>query len=68
MLIIEDGTGNPDAESYSSASDLASYAVKFGVTIPDEEVAQEALLRRAALVMDGMTWKSAWQSFGISQV
>ncbi|WP_192560281.1 DnaT-like ssDNA-binding protein [Pseudomonas allokribbensis] len=56
-LIIEDGTGRPDAESYASAEDLAMYAVKFGVVIPAEVPAQEALLRRAALAMDGMTWK-----------
>jgi hypothetical protein len=56
-LIIEDGTGKPDAESYASAEDLAMYAVKFGVTIPADAPAQEALLRRAALAMDGMTWK-----------
>jgi hypothetical protein len=56
-LIIEDGTGKPDAESYASAEDMAMYAVKFGVTIPAEVPAQEALLRRAALAMDGMTWK-----------
>jgi len=57
MLIVEDGTGKPDAESYATAEDLVLYAVKFGVVIPAEEVAQEALLRRAALAMDGMTWK-----------
>ena len=56
-LIIEDGTGVPGAESYASAADLTSYAVKFGVTIPADEAGQEALLRRAALAMDGMTWK-----------
>ncbi|MGY2183283.1 DnaT-like ssDNA-binding protein [Pseudomonas agarici] len=56
-LIIEDGTGKPDAESYASAEDLALYAVKFGTVIPAEVPAQEALLRRAALAMDGMTWK-----------
>src|SRR5471032_823966 len=56
-LIIEDGTGKPDAESYASAEDLAMYAVKFGVVIPADVVAQEALLRRAALAMDGKTWK-----------
>ncbi|MNF78419.1 hypothetical protein D3C84_606040 [compost metagenome] len=33
------------------------YAGKFGVTIPADEPAQEALLRRAALAMDGMKWK-----------
>lgn len=57
MLIIEDGTGVVAAESYATAEELARYAVKFGATIPAEQVAQEALLRRAALVMDGMTWK-----------
>ncbi|MBV7523448.1 hypothetical protein KW834_03380 [Pseudomonas sp. PDM29] len=56
-LIIEDGTGKPDAESYASAEDLVMYSGKFGVTIPADISAQEALLRRAALAMDGMTWK-----------
>ncbi|AOA04605.1 DnaT-like ssDNA-binding protein [Pseudomonas sp. TMW 2.1634] len=56
-LIIEDGTGKPDAESYASAADLVLYAVKFGTVIPAGAAEQEALLRRAALVMDGMTWK-----------
>ena len=56
-LIIEDGTGKPDAESYASAEDLALYAVKFGTVIPAGVTEQEALLRRAALAMDGMTWK-----------
>ncbi|PHN61927.1 DnaT-like ssDNA-binding protein [Pseudomonas viridiflava] len=57
MLIIEDGTGVADAESYATAEELARYAAKFGATIPAEQIAQEALLRRAALAMDGMTWK-----------
>ncbi|WP_439332423.1 DnaT-like ssDNA-binding protein, partial [Pseudomonas viridiflava] len=50
-------TGVAAAESYATAEELARYAVKFGATIPAEQVAQEALLRRAALAMDGMTWK-----------
>jgi hypothetical protein len=57
MLIIEDGAGVPDAESYATAAELVVYAGKFGVTVPLEEDAQEALLRRAALVMEGMSWK-----------
>lgn len=56
-LIIEDGSGKPDAESYATAEDLAMYATKFGVVIPAGVPVQEALLRRAALAMDGMTWK-----------
>ena len=56
-LIIEDGTSKPDAESYASAEDLAMYAVKFGTVIPAGVPEQEALLRRAALAMDSMSWK-----------
>lgn len=56
-LIIEDGTGKHDADSYSTAAELVSYAARYGVTIPADPVAQEALLRRAALAMDGMNWK-----------
>ncbi|UZJ58208.1 hypothetical protein OKW98_16530 [Pseudomonas sp. KU26590] len=59
MLIIEDGAGLPDAESYASVAELVVYAGKFGVTLPVEEAAQEALLRRAALVMEGMGWKGS---------
>ena len=57
MLIIEDGAGVPDAESYATAAELVVYGGKFGVRLPAEEAAQEALLRRAALVMEGMSWK-----------
>lgn len=57
MLIIEDGTGKVDAESYATAAELVSYAIKYGVTIPTDAVTQEALLRRSALAMDGMKWK-----------
>lgn len=60
-LIVEDGTGKPDADSYSTAAELVSYAARYGVTIPAEESAQEALLRRAALAMDGMKWKGKRQ-------
>jgi hypothetical protein len=56
-LIVEDGTGKPDADSYSTAAEFVSYAARYGLTIPEGELAQEALLRRAALAMDGMKWK-----------
>ncbi|RZA27796.1 MAG: hypothetical protein EOP02_09285 [Proteobacteria bacterium] len=62
MLIIEDGAGVPDAESYATAAELVVYASKFGVTLPVEEAAKEALLRRAALVMEGMSWKGRKKS------
>lgn len=56
-MIIEDGTGKPDAESYATAQELADYAVKYGVKVPSDTVALEALLRRAALAMEVMSWK-----------
>lgn len=56
-VIVEDGTGKPDADSYATAAEFASYAARYGVTIPADPVAQEALLRRAALAMDAMKWK-----------
>jgi hypothetical protein len=57
MLIIEDGTSRPDAESYATAQELGAYATRYGVTVPQDEVAREALLLRAALVMEGLSWK-----------
>lgn len=56
-LIIEDGTGKEDADSYASAADLVSYAANYGVTVPAALEAQEALLRRSALQMQVMGWK-----------
>ncbi|OYW88034.1 MAG: hypothetical protein B7Z23_13200, partial [Pseudomonadales bacterium 32-61-5] len=56
-LIIEDGGGKPDSESYATAVELVSYAANYGVTIPATVEAQEALLRRAALQMQVMGWK-----------
>lgn len=56
-LIIEDGTGKPDAESYATAAELVSYAANYGVTVPDTVPAQEALLRRSAVQMQAMSWK-----------
>ncbi|QJI29914.1 hypothetical protein HKK55_14760 [Pseudomonas sp. ADAK18] len=56
-LVIENGKVVPDADSFATAAELVTYAMNFGKTIPTDEVAQEALLRRAALQMDAMPWK-----------
>lgn len=56
-LIIEDGTGKADAESYATAAALVAYAARYGVTVPATEAAQEALLLRAAVQMQVMGWK-----------
>ncbi len=56
-LVIENGKVVPGADSFATAAELVTYAVNFGKTIPVDEVAQESLLRRAALQMDAMPWK-----------
>lgn len=56
-LIIEDGTGKTDAESFATAADYVAYAAKFGLTVPATEAEQEANLRNAALQMQTMNWK-----------
>ena len=56
-LTIEDGSIVAGADSFASASDLVSYATKYGFTIPADTPSQEALLRRAALTMQNMQWK-----------
>ncbi|WP_370601659.1 DnaT-like ssDNA-binding protein [Pseudomonas nitroreducens] len=57
MLVIEDGSGKSDSESFATTAEFASYAVKFGLTIPADEPVQESLLRNAALQMQTMNWK-----------
>lgn len=56
-LILELGTGKPDAESFATAAELVTYAENFGRVIPADPTAQEALLRRAALEMNAKPWK-----------
>lgn len=56
-LVLEDGTGKPDAESFASAADYVAYAAEFGLTVPAAEAEQEANLRNAALQMQTMNWK-----------
>ncbi|WP_223464859.1 DnaT-like ssDNA-binding protein [Pseudomonas sp. GL-RE-26] len=58
-LIIEDGTGKLDADSFATAAELVTYAANYGAAIPADTPGQESLLRRAALAMDGYTWKGA---------
>jgi len=46
-LIIEDGTGLEDSQSYASAADLRAYAALRGVTVPSDDAACEVLLMAA---------------------
>lgn len=56
-LILEDGTGRSDSESYADAAALKAYAAKYGLTVPAAVPALEALLRRAADQMLTVRWK-----------
>lgn len=58
-LTIEDGSVVAGADSYATASELATYAANFGRVIPDSAPEQESILRRAYLEMSGLAWKGA---------
>ncbi|MBB4063679.1 DnaT-like ssDNA-binding protein [Gellertiella hungarica] len=54
-LIVEDGTGLPNAESYETASGFRAYGLKVGldlVAIDDDKKLEQAL-RRATIWLDG---------------
>lgn len=57
MLTIEDGSIVTDADSFATLAELVSYSANYGVTIPDDDVTIEQLLRRAYLQMGSMDWK-----------
>jgi hypothetical protein len=46
-LIVEDGTGKADAQTYASVTDLRAYAQLRGVDLPDEDDDCEILLVNA---------------------
>jgi hypothetical protein len=53
-LIVEDGSGKSDAESYVSVSACNTYAVALGLSFPTgDQAACEAALRRATAWIDG---------------
>lgn len=58
-LIIEDGTGKTDAESFATATELVGYGLRYGIAVPATAAAQEALLRRAADQMLSLSWKGS---------
>lgn len=73
MLTIEDGTVVAGADSFATLDEFVDYSANYGVTISDDDVTNEALLRRAYLQMDGMAWKGcpvsgdqtgAWPRYG----
>ncbi|AMG36252.1 DnaT-like ssDNA-binding protein [Achromobacter xylosoxidans] len=52
-LIVEDGTGLPNADSYVSVADCQTYAAAHGLAFAGEQAALEAALRNATLYLDG---------------
>lgn len=51
-LVIEDGTGKGNADSYVSVADCAAYAAAHGLAFAGAEPEQEARLRRATQYLD----------------
>lgn len=58
VLIVEDGTGKSDAESYVSAANCEAYASSRGLTFTDN-ASGEAALRRATGWLDA-TYMARW--------
>ncbi len=52
MLIVEDGSIVPDADSYVSLEDARALAAKFGMSLPADDAEAEAALRNGALYVD----------------
>jgi hypothetical protein len=51
-LIVEDGTGLADADSYISLVDARAYALKYGYTLPVDDTQADIFMRKAALYVD----------------
>lgn len=51
-LIVEDGTGLPNADSYVSVADCQAYAAAHGLAFAGEDAALEAALRNATSYLD----------------
>lgn len=47
MIIVEDGTNIPGANSYVTVAELATYAAERGIVLPAEDPAKEVLLIKA---------------------
>ena len=45
-LVVEDGTGKSDADSFISLVDARAFAAKYGITLPADDTAAEVALRQ----------------------
>lgn len=56
-LVIEDGTGLPDADSYISLADARTYAADYGYALAADDTEAEVQLRRGAQYVDTNQFK-----------
>jgi hypothetical protein len=57
-LIIEDGTGVPNADSYETVAECEAFSLAyFGQNLTGNMASKEASLRRAFYYMQGLRWK-----------
>lgn len=56
-LIVEDGTGLPNADSYISLADARAYAANYGYTLPDDDTEADVALRQGTVYVDLNDWK-----------
>lgn len=57
-LIVEDGTGKADAQSYASVTTLETYVTLYGVTLAAADTAaKEVLLVKAMLFIESQSFK-----------
>jgi len=52
MLIVEDGSVVPNADSYVSLADARALAAKFSLNLPADDAEAEAALRNGASYVD----------------
>lgn len=53
-LIVEDGTGKTDSNTYADKTQARAYATARGVTLPADDSAVEAMLLKAADYLEGL--------------
>lgn len=51
-LIVEDGTGLDDADSYISLADARTFAANYGITLPADDTEAEITLRQGTQYVD----------------
>lgn len=65
-LIVEDGSGVADADSFETAAECEAFALSYyGSNMPNSTAHKEAALRRAFFYMQGLRWNAGlWPTFG----